>query len=236
MTNWLRRGLVFAAAMVVLRLIQGVLIDTWQSQSGLISMVLVVLFVIGVVLWGVFDGRDDAATNPDPDRRQDLAMTWLVAGLVAGILGGAVAWLIALFDKALYVGGLLNELTTFAAFTALLVFVPAMGGVVFGRWLVDRGYAKIPQRHHGPAGQDPDRVDSDVFAAVGAGAGGEVTAAADAATIPVAAAPAIDWPTEEVPAAEESPTGEIPTETETTESPAADGEDTTVIPTDDENS
>ena len=123
MTNWMLRGLVFGAAMVVVRLFQGTLIDVWQTQAGLISIALLVLFLAGVVAWGVIDGRADAAANPDPDRRSDLAMTWLLAGLVAGLLSGAVTWLVSVFYKSLYVGGLINELTTFAAFTALLVFL-----------------------------------------------------------------------------------------------------------------
>ena len=155
------RGLVFAAAMVVLRLFQGALINAWQTQAGLISVVLLLLFVIGVVVWGVWDGRSDARANPDPDRRGDLAMTWLLAGLVAGVLSGAVSWLIALVYKALYTGGLLNEVTTFAAFTALLVFVPGIIGVAVGRWRVDR---KAPPQPRG--GTEAERVDTDVFSAV----------------------------------------------------------------------
>jgi hypothetical protein len=166
MTKWILRGLVFAAAMVVLRLVQGALINTWPTRAASISLVLLVLFVIGVVLWGLLDGRADARANPDPDRRADLAMTWLLAGLLAGVVSGAVAWLISLVDKGIYVGGLLNELTTFAAFTALLVFLPGMGGVAAGRWVVDRRLAKVPVQRHGLATSDQDRVDTDVFAAV----------------------------------------------------------------------
>ncbi len=154
------RGLVFAAAMVVLRLLQGALINAWQTQAGLISVVLLIFFVIGVVIWGVLDGRADAKAQPDPDRRQDLAMTWLLAGLLAGILSGAVSWLIALFYEGLYTGGLINEVTTFAAFTALLVFVPGIIGVAVGRWRVDRN---PPPR---PLGADEERADTDVFSAV----------------------------------------------------------------------
>ncbi|MGH3541902.1 MAG: B-4DMT family transporter [Mycobacterium sp.] len=161
MTNWMLRGLVFAAAMVVVRLFQGALINAWQTQAGLISIVLLILFLAGVVAWGVIDGRADAAANPDPDRRNDLAMTWLLAGLVAGVISGAVAWLISVFYKGIYVGGLINELTTFAAFTALLVFLAGMAGVTVGRWLIDRSGAYAPQH----AGEE-DRVDTDVFAAV----------------------------------------------------------------------
>src|ERR1700745_2353455 len=147
MRNWLLRGLVCAAAMVVVRLIQGALINAWQTQAALISVVLLLLFVIGVGVWGVLDGRADATAMADPDRRQDLAMTWLLAGLVAGALSGAVSWLIALAYKDLYTGGLINEVTTFAAFTALLVFLPGIVGVAVGRWRGERQVARGPGEH-----------------------------------------------------------------------------------------
>jgi hypothetical protein len=165
MTNWILRGLVFGAAMTVVRLIQGTLINVWQTQAGLISIVLLLLFLVGVVAWGFIDGREDAASNPDPDRRGDLAMTWLLAGLIAGLLSGAVTWLVSVFYKALYVGGLINELTTFAAFTALVVFLGAISGVTVGRWRIDRAGAYKP-KGKGSAGGDVDRADTDVFAAV----------------------------------------------------------------------
>jgi hypothetical protein len=162
MSNWMLRGLVFGAAMVVVRLFQGTLIQVWQTQAGLISIVLLILFIAGVVTWGVIDGRADAAANPDPDRRGDLAMTWLLAGLLAGLLSGAVTWLIALFYKSLYIGGLINELTVFAAFTALVVFLFGIAGVALGRWRIDRTGAYAPQG----GARDEDRADTDVFAAV----------------------------------------------------------------------
>ncbi|MEN3321824.1 MAG: hypothetical protein V7643_5226 [Mycobacterium sp.] len=165
MSKWLLRGLVFAALMVVVRLLQGAMINAWETKAGLISIVLVVLFAIAVFIWGLSDGRADARANPDPDRRGDLAMTWLLAGLFAGVVSGAVAWFISLFYKSLYVEALINELTTFAAFTALLVFLMAIAGVSLGRWLVDRK-ASDAAPHHGTAVTDDDRADTDVFAAV----------------------------------------------------------------------
>src|ERR1700741_4048637 len=145
MSKWLLRGLVFAALMIFIRLVQGAAINAWETKALLISVTLVVIFAIAVAIWGFFDGRADAAANPDPDRREDLAMTWLVAGLFAGIVSGAVSWLISLFYKDLYVGGLVNELTTFAAFTALLTFVFAIGGVALGHWVIDRNVDKVPR-------------------------------------------------------------------------------------------
>lgn len=161
MSKWLLRGLVFAALMVIVRLLQGAMINAWETRAAMISAILVVAYGVVSLLWGYVDGRSDAKKNPDPERRADLAMTWLLAGLFAGVVSGAVAWIIGMFYDNLYVEGLLNELTTFAAFTALLVFLTAIAGVGLGHWLVDR---KAPPftRHR----EDDDRADTDVFAAV----------------------------------------------------------------------
>src|ERR1700761_6774458 len=104
MRDWMLRGLVFGGAMVILRLAQCALINARQTQSGVISIVLLLLFIIGVVVWGVRGGRADAPANRDPDRRQDMAMTWLLAGLVAGLVSGRLSWLIAQFYTAIYTG------------------------------------------------------------------------------------------------------------------------------------
>ncbi|MGC2656055.1 MAG: B-4DMT family transporter [Mycobacterium sp.] len=162
MAKWMVRGLVFAAAMVVVRLVQGVLINAFQTMAGLISVALILLFLIAVMVWGLIDGRADARENPDPDRRADLAMVWLVAGLVAGVVSGAVSWLVSLLYRGLYVGGLINEITTFAAFTALLVFLPGMGAVTLGRYLIDRKGSEARRQ----SGEDDDGTDTDVFDAV----------------------------------------------------------------------
>lgn len=169
MRSWLLRGLMFAFLMVVLRLVQGVMINTWETRAQSISFSLVVIYAIVVVVWGYIDGRRDANAQPDPDRRADLAMTWLLAGLLAGVLSGFVCWLISLFYKTMYVNALMNEVTTFAAFTALLVFVMAMIGVTTGRFLVDRRYNKEGYPARRREGADDDNPDTDVFAAVGGG-------------------------------------------------------------------
>jgi uncharacterized membrane protein YfcA len=166
MSNWLLRGLVFAALMVFIRLIQGAAINAWETKAGLISITLVVLYAIAVFIWGFMDGRADARANPDPDRRADLAMTWLLAGLFAGVVSGGVSWLISMFYKSLYVGGLVNELTTFAAFTALLTFLASIAGVALGHWLVDRHAPEVPQHRHYSTVDEQERADTDVFAAV----------------------------------------------------------------------
>ena len=88
MTMWLPRGLAFAVGMVLVRLVQGALINTFPTNAGIISLVLVVLFGIGAFAWALLDGMADARANADPDRRRDLAMRWLLAGLFAGAVSG----------------------------------------------------------------------------------------------------------------------------------------------------
>ena len=60
------------------------------------------------------------------------------------------SWLIALFYTAIYTGGLINEVTTFAAFTALIVFLPGdhrCGCRAAGGWIGST--EKEPEKHHG---------------------------------------------------------------------------------------
>lgn len=203
---WVLRGLAFTAAMLVLRMVQGVLINTTRLDPMLINLTLLALFVAAVALWAYLDGRADAKAMPDPDRRADLAMTWLLAGVVAGALSGGLAWLIALVEPAIYTGGLINELTTFASFTALTVFVPAVAAFTLGRWQIDRsGVHELP-RHHGLAAagegstnpDNPDNPDTDVFAAVSADAAAAGAAINADAETTVVAAGAAD-PTVELP-------------------------------------
>ena len=94
MGKWLSRGLVFAGLMVVVRLAQGTLVNQFQTQAVLISIALCTAFALLALLWGWIDGRNDARANPDPDRREDLAMTWLLVFLPA-VLGVAIGrWLV----------------------------------------------------------------------------------------------------------------------------------------------
>lgn len=153
------RGLLFAIGMVVLRVAQGALINASPTNSGMISFGLCGLFGVAAFIVGLLDGLSDARDNEDPDRRRDLAMRWLLAGLVAGVLSGLVTWIISLFYKGVYVDGLGPELIVFPAFTCLLVFLPAMLGIAIGRWLVDR---KRPPK---PRMRMPGSPRDDVFAA-----------------------------------------------------------------------
>lgn len=152
MTTWLPRGLLFAIGMVLLRLVQGSWINASPTNAGMISIGLCALFGLAAFLWGLIDGMADARANPDPDRRRDLAMRWLLAGLVAGVVSGLVTWIISHFYSAVYVDSLGPELIVFPAFTALLIFLPAMFAVALGRWLVDRRQPPFHRQRGGEGG------------------------------------------------------------------------------------
>lgn len=187
MNDWMLRGLVFAVLMIVVRLIQGIMINAWQAQSVLINVVLLGVVIIAVVMWAVRDGCADATANPDPERRRDLATMWLLTSVLVGVLGDAVTWVISLLYSNIYVGGLISELTTFAAFTALIVFLTGVIGVVFGRWHVDRSSPSVPQHNRSGQGQ----ADSNIFAAVctdDTTTGELATAQSEEQTTPVATA------------------------------------------------
>ncbi len=156
-TQWLTRGAVFAVLMVLIRVVQGLAISVWDTHGTAINIVLVLVFVGAVTAWAITDGRGDAQRNPDPDRHDDLAMWWLLSGIVAGVVSGLAVWLISLFNNGIYAAGILAELTTTAAFVSLLVFAPAMVGVFVGRLLVDR-----KEKEHAALQQS----DTDVFQAV----------------------------------------------------------------------
>lgn len=107
-----------------------------------------ILVILAAFLWGALDGLRDRRAHPDPDDRADLTMMWLKAAFVAGILAGAASWLVGiLFDIAITNGGLFFEVTSGAAFTVLLVFVPATIAVALGRFLAGRGASRSAEDH-----------------------------------------------------------------------------------------
>ena len=112
MRSWLLRGLLFAVGMVVVRLVQGTLINMYETKAGLISIVLVVLFGIAAFVWGLFDGRAFTLTIAPPGLRsaaRDLAQRFRTMvpraaeadmirdGVMLGASAGQLAWY---FDEA----------------------------------------------------------------------------------------------------------------------------------------
>lgn len=139
MNGWVVRGLGLALVFVVVRTFLGAAVTQWPEQGSILRWFSLVLVILTAFLWGVLDGIRDRRAHPDPDDSADLTMRWLAAAALAGVLAGALAWIVgAIFDIAVANGSLFFELTSGAAFTILLIFVPASIAVALGRYLAGR--------------------------------------------------------------------------------------------------
>jgi hypothetical protein len=151
MNAWVLRGLVLAAVQVVIRTLLGFAIAQWPLQGSFLRWGMFLLVVIAALAWGFVDGRSDREAHPDPDDGDDLTMLWLKAGLLGAVVAGAVAWVVGKlphFD--LGDQGIFFELTSGAAWTTLLIFVPAMIGIAIGWYVVGRRRRKA-ESASGPA-------------------------------------------------------------------------------------
>lgn len=137
MNAWVVRGLGMALIHVVLRSLLGIAITQWPLQGSAFRMISLVLVIIAALLWGWFDAARDRKKNPDPEHGADLTMRWLKASVLGGLLAGFGTWLADFFVNATD-NPLFFELTSGAAFTVLLIFVPATLAVMVARMLQNR--------------------------------------------------------------------------------------------------
>lgn len=174
MSGWLVRGIGLALVHVVVRTLLGFAISEWPLRGSTIRWLSVLLVVLIALAWGYVDGRRDRKKNPDPERGADLTMMWLKAAVLGGLVAGAVGWIIDQAPKFdLGDNALLFELTSGAAWTILLIFIPSMIGIGVARVLAGRKERKA----NPPA--DTERATQAAPVGVGAGA-----AATDAAPQP----------------------------------------------------
>ncbi|QCQ90924.1 B-4DMT family transporter [Rhodococcus sp. SGAir0479] len=139
MNGWVVRGLGLALVHVVVRTFLGAAVTQWPEQGSIMRWFSLAVVILLAFAWGALDGIRDRRANPDPDDGADLTMMWLKAAFVAGILAGLAAWIVGLlFDIAVTSAGLFFEVTSGAAFTVLLVFIPSTVGVGLGRFVAGR--------------------------------------------------------------------------------------------------
>lgn len=147
MQPWLTRGLVMAVVNGAAQTLLGA-IEAGHPTSGNVAEPITIAVLAGVALfWGALDGWL---------RKRGRGMNWFYAALI----GGFVAGLLGVIGKAAFVdatgvSALGAALTGGAAFTALLILLPAgLGLVVGGRMLQPATTPSVRSRHSADSGAD----------------------------------------------------------------------------------
>lgn len=124
MPAWSLRAVVLAVLHAAGTVILAQLKLSGAGAPTVLTWIAIALLVGVALLWGSIDGW----------RRLDQPVqTWFVAGIVGGLFGGVLNVLgRALFVDQTGVSELASQLTSGAAFTALLIIVPAGLGVLVG--------------------------------------------------------------------------------------------------------
>ncbi|MFF0813904.1 B-4DMT family transporter [Rhodococcus sp. NPDC003318] len=173
MNSWIVRGLGMTFVHVATRVMLGIAVTAWPLHGSLLRWLGILVVVVAAAIWAGIDGVRDARAHPSEREETDLTMTWLKAAAVTGLLSGAVCWVIGTAsDIALGENSLFFELTSGAAFTLLLVFVPAMFATAVGRFLGHRGTTKPEERDTARA----SAATAPVAATVGTTAAGDTNA------------------------------------------------------------
>ncbi|MFF0279082.1 B-4DMT family transporter [Rhodococcus aetherivorans] len=160
MKPWLLRGLGLTLVHVLVRVLLGAALVQWPLQGSVLRMVALAVVVLAAIVWAGLDGIRDQRAHPQSEDGADLTMLWLKAAAVTGLVAGLLTWLIDTVSPIqVGVKSLFFELTSGAAFTVLLVYVPATAAVMLGRFLVRR-----EQRKSAPAAK-PDAGSAPVGAA-----------------------------------------------------------------------
>lgn len=132
MRQWLVRAGLLSLVHVAARTALGFSALSWPTsgQSQRIGGLLAVLAV--ALLWS---GIDALREDPDDDERDDLVLRWLKAAVLAGPVAGLLGWAVeGAFIDSVGTSALPGNIIGGGAFTALLIFIPALVGMMFGRW------------------------------------------------------------------------------------------------------
>ncbi|QNG18922.1 hypothetical protein G4H71_20855 [Rhodococcus triatomae] len=176
MNAWVVRGLGMALIHVLVRTFLGVALTQWPLQGSTFRFLGLVVVVVAAAGWGWLDAAADSRRHPEEDTGSDLTMRWLQAGVLGAFLSAVICWILN-FVPGLNVtsNSLFFELTSGAAFTILLIFVPAIITSAIARF--------VAGRRSGPAHVSPA---ADASVPVGAAAAPGATMAYGAGYAPEA--------------------------------------------------
>lgn len=129
--QWLVRAGLMTLVHVGVRTALGFAALSWPTAGQTQRMSGLAVVVVVAVLWA---GVDTLRENTDDEARDDLAVRWLKAAALAGPLAGLLGWAVeSIFIDSVGTSALAGNLIGGGAFTALLIFIPALVGMGFGR-------------------------------------------------------------------------------------------------------
>lgn len=124
MQRWLVRGLVMAVVNGAAQTLLGAIEAAHPTSDDVVEPIMVAVLAGIALCWGAVDGWL---------RKPGRGMTWFYASLIGGLVAGALGVIgKAAFVDATGVSALSSALTGGAAFTALLILIPAGLGLLAG--------------------------------------------------------------------------------------------------------
>ncbi len=113
----------------------------WTPLSAVARWLALAAVVVAAAIWGVMDGRRHRA-HPDRPAR-DLTVFWLGVAFVAALVSGLGYGILGQVPGIRTDGNsFVFELTTGVAWILLVIYVPAMVGVMIDRQLEERAARK----------------------------------------------------------------------------------------------
>jgi hypothetical protein len=135
MQRWLVRGLVMAVVNGAAQTLLGAIEAAHPTSDGVVEPITVAVLAGIALCWGAVDGWL---------RKPARGMVWFYAALIGGLLAGVLGVIgKAAFVDATGVWALGSALTGGAAFTALLILIPAELGLVVGGRLLQPPAGRI---------------------------------------------------------------------------------------------
>ncbi len=131
MREWLTRAGLMMLLHVGVRTALGFAALSWPTSGQTQRTAGLVVVVVVAMVWA---GLDVVRENLDDDERDDLPLRWLKAAVLAGPVAGLAGWAVeGMFIDSTGTSALGGDVIGGGAFTALLIVVPAMIGLAFGR-------------------------------------------------------------------------------------------------------
>ena len=143
MQRWLVRGLIMAVVNGAAQTVLGAIEAGHPTSDDVVEPITIAVLAGVALCWGAVDGWL---------RKPGRGMVWFYASLIGGLLAGVLGVIgKAAFVDATGVWELSSALTGGAAFTALLILIPAAVGLAVGGKLLQPPSGHPDEENGGPA-------------------------------------------------------------------------------------